>query len=111
MSIEHARALKIMSLRGVDEPTARGILFDLGQAGIHLKMTEPPVEPYTGDKAPEQTAEYAEVRARIQEAVRSGAKCAGCGLNAHPEFGGDGNYCRLCLPATKPTEYEEQHDA
>lgn len=68
MSIEHARALTIMSLRGVDEPTARGILFDLGQAGIHLKLTEPPVEPYTGDKAPGEVAQraLAEMRAVVR---------------------------------------------
>jgi hypothetical protein len=106
----HALALRLIQETGTTLDQANAVMAKLYAAGIHLLKTDPPAEPVTGEKA-EQTPKYAQVRARIQEAVRTGAKCAGCGLNAHPEFGGDGNYCRLCLPATKPTEYEEQHDA
>ena len=35
-------------------------------AGIHLVSIEPPVEPYTGDKAEEQTPEYVQARRALK---------------------------------------------
>ena len=110
----HARALTICQEEGAPLESAERIMRRLLDAGWHWKPPETfQPEPETGPKAEEQTPEYIEVRTRIQEAKRSGAKCAGCGLNAHPQFGGDGNYCGVCLRSgtTKTTEHEETPDA
>ena len=59
---DHAKALRLIQETGATLDQANAVMARFNAAGIHLVSIEPPVEPYTGDKAPEQTAEY--VRAR-----------------------------------------------
>ena len=64
---DHAKALRLI-LQVVTPDQANEILFRFNAAGIHLVSIEPPVEPYTGDKAPGEVAKQriAEMRAVVR---------------------------------------------
>ena len=62
---DHAKALRLIQ-EVVTPDQANEILFRFNSAGIHLVSIEPPVEPYTGDKAEEQTAEYVQARRALK---------------------------------------------
>lgn len=65
---DHALALRLIQETGRTFDEANEILFRFNSAGIHLISIEPPVEPYTGDKAEEQTPAYLAERARLRAA-------------------------------------------
>ncbi|HEY9392649.1 MAG TPA: hypothetical protein VIP58_00880 [Nocardioides sp.] len=64
---DHAKALRLI-LQVVTPDQANEILFRFNSAGIHLVSIVPPVEPYTGDKAPGEVAKaaLAEMRAVVR---------------------------------------------
>ena len=62
---DHAKALRlIQEVCTLDQ--ANAVMARFNAAGIHLVSIEPPVEPYTGDKAEEQTAEYVQARRALK---------------------------------------------
>jgi hypothetical protein len=65
---DHAKALRLIQETGRTLDEANEILFRFNSAGIHLISIEPPVEPYTGDKAPGEVAKaaLAEMRAVVR---------------------------------------------
>ncbi len=63
---DHAQAMRILQETGCTFEQAHAIMARFNAAGIHLLKVEPPVEPYTGDKAPEQTAEYVQARRALK---------------------------------------------
>ena len=64
---DHAKALRlIQEVCTLDQ--ANAVMARFNAAGIHLVSIEPPVEPYTGDKAEEQTPAYLAERARLRAA-------------------------------------------
>ena len=65
---DHAKALRLIQETGATLDQANEILFRFNAAGIHLVSIEPPVEPYTGDKAPGEVAKaaLAEMRAVVR---------------------------------------------
>jgi hypothetical protein len=65
---DHAKALRLIQETGATLDQANAVMAKLYSAGIHLVSTEPPVEPYTGDKAEEQTPAYLAERARLRAA-------------------------------------------
>jgi hypothetical protein len=78
---DHALALRLIQETGATLDQANAVMARFNAAGIHLVSIEPPVEPYTGDKAPGEVAKQriAEMRAVVRG-----------------------------ITPTKPTEYEEQ---
>ena len=65
---DHAKAIRLIQETGRTFDEANEILFRFNSAGIHLISIEPPVEPYTGDKAPGEVAKQriAEMRAVVR---------------------------------------------
>ena len=62
---DHAKALRlIQEVCTLDQ--ANAVMARFNAAGIHLVSIEPPVEPYTGDKAEEQTPEYVQARRALK---------------------------------------------
>ena len=65
---DHALALRLIQETGATLDQANAVMAKLYSAGIHLVSIEPPVEPYTGDKAPGEVAKQriAEMRAVVR---------------------------------------------
>ena len=63
---DHAKALRLIQETGATLDQANAVMARFNAAGIHLLSIEPPVEPYTGDKAEEQTAEYVQARRALK---------------------------------------------
>ena len=63
---DHARALRLIQETGATLDQANAVMARFNAAGIHLVSIEPPVEPYTGDKAEEQTPEYVQARRALK---------------------------------------------
>ena len=64
---DHAKALRLIQEVCTLEQ-ANAVMARFNAAGIHLVSIEPPVEPYTGDKAPGEVAKaaLAEMRAVVR---------------------------------------------
>ena len=65
---DHAKALRLIQETGATLDQANAVMARFNAAGIHLVSIEPPVEPYTGDKAPGEVAKaaLAEMRAVVR---------------------------------------------
>ena len=59
---------RLLVSHGMSEDAAESILRSFTAANLDIVKREPPVEPYTGDKAEEQTPAYLAERARLRAA-------------------------------------------
>lgn len=84
---DHAKALRLMQELGATLDQANAVMARFNAAGIHLVSIDPPVDPQTGPKAENHRLAYVKAKAAIAEARKKTSN------------------------ATKPTEYEETHDA
>ena len=66
---DHAKALRlIQEVCTLDQ--ANAVMAHFNAAGIHLVSIEPPVEPYTGDKAPNPTERVASLKAIVRSVTK-----------------------------------------